>query len=363
MRTEVYYFIMGNQQSTEDKKSTGSRSGTPQAEKDRKVNRRISIQALSQGRGSPVDAAATKDTAVAQTTSQRLEKPYLQPYLQSSSPDSAKSGHVERSGSRTSKDERKKQEVENRPRHQVPNQPPLAVPQPASPLDVPISKSKQDEDRFDERPIAHSQPYDDRRYAPVAQNRPPRLPLPIADVSIPESPTLMPVDKSGDADVPLFDTDGPLSSPEPHIRRRSSMMSTNTQSEDEVAEELQPYGTESTTHTTPTVIEWNQGGGKVYVTGTFANWEKKYRLHPRLVNPVLFFGYCLGRNPDFASSRCQPGDVTPFWGPTSSQRNVRILLGNLADVYIAGRRLPACSQLSIYLRELITSNSWWMERW
>jgi hypothetical protein len=59
------------------------------------------------------------------------------------------------------------------------------------------------------------------------------------------------------------------------------MLSTNTQSEDEVVEELQPYGAESTTHTTPTVIEWNQGGNKVYVTGTFANWEKKYRLHPR----------------------------------------------------------------------------------
>ena len=156
----------------------------------------------------------------------------------------------------------------------------MAVPQAVGPMDVPTSKSKQEEDRFDERPIAHSQPHEDRRYAPTAQLRPPRLPLPIADVPVPESPTLMPVDK-GNADVPIFETDDPLTVVEPQIRRRSSMLSTNTQSEDEVGEELQPYAVHPSTQTVPTVIEWNRGGHKVYVTGTFANWEKKYRLHPR----------------------------------------------------------------------------------
>jgi hypothetical protein len=29
------------------------------------------------------------------------------------------------------------------------------------------------------------------------------------------------------------------------------------------------------------VIEWKQGGKKVYVTGTFAGWNKKYRLNRR----------------------------------------------------------------------------------
>lgn len=33
----------------------------------------------------------------------------------------------------------------------------------------------------------------------------------------------------------------------------------------------------------PTLIEWNHGGEIVYVTGTFTNWEKKYRLHQRSV--------------------------------------------------------------------------------
>jgi len=76
---------MGQQQSSE--KSSGSRSGTPQAERDRKINRRVSIQALSQGRATPVDPSATKDTAVAQTTSQHFEKPALQQYLQNASPE------------------------------------------------------------------------------------------------------------------------------------------------------------------------------------------------------------------------------------------------------------------------------------
>ncbi|KAJ9608943.1 galactose metabolism- protein [Cladophialophora chaetospira] len=279
---------MGNQQSSEEKKSSSSRSGTPQAEKDRKVNRRISIQALAQGRGALVDAAATKDIAVAQTTSQHFDKPQLQQYLHNASPESAKSPRVERSASRTSKE--KRTEFEHRPRQTPPPQQPVAVPIPVGPMDVPTSKSRQDEDRFSEPSIAHSQPYEDRRYAPVAQLRPPRLPLPIADVSVPESPTLMPVDKASDADVPLFDTDGPLAIAGPHIRRRSSMLSTHTQSEDEneVGEELQPYAVNPTTQTTPTVIEWNHGGNKVYVTGTFANWEKKYRLHPRKDGPGMF---------------------------------------------------------------------------
>ncbi|KAK5465416.1 galactose metabolism-related protein [Exophiala xenobiotica] len=266
---------MGQQQSSE--KSSGSRSGTPQAERDRKINRRVSIQALSQGRATPVDPSATKDTAVAQTNPQHFEKPALQQYLHNASPENnARGSKPERSASRTARD--KKYELEHRLRHQAP----LAVPQSSGPMDVPMSRSKQDS--TDE----HTTTYQDRRYTPVAQLRPPRLPLPIADVPIPESPTLVPVDK-GNSDVPIFETDEPLSAVEPHPRRKSSMMSTNTESEEEVGEELQPYAVEQTdNHTLPTVIEWNHGGQRVYVTGTFANWERKYRLHPRKNAPGMF---------------------------------------------------------------------------
>ncbi|KIX06554.1 uncharacterized protein Z518_04530 [Rhinocladiella mackenziei CBS 650.93] len=269
---------MGQQQSSE--KSSASRTSTPQAEKDRKIHRRVSIQALSQARATPVDPSATKDTAVAQTTSQHFEKPSLQQYLQAPSPEQhAKVAKVERSTSRTSRE--KRNEVEHRSRHQAS----LPVPQPSDPMDVPISRSKPDtvEERFDEQHKA----YQDRRYTPVAQLRPPRLPLPIADVPVPESPNLLPVDK-GNADVPIFETDEPLSAIEPQTRRRSSMLSTTTQSEEEMGEELQPYAADTATQTVPTVIEWNHGGHKVYVTGTFTNWDKKYRLHPRKNAPGMF---------------------------------------------------------------------------
>ncbi|KIW15541.1 hypothetical protein PV08_05589 [Exophiala spinifera] len=270
---------MGQQQSSE--KSSGSRSGTPQAERDRRVNRRVSIQALSQGRSTPVDPSATKDTAHAQTTSAHLEKPALQQYLQASSPESsARAAKVERSTSRASRE--KKNELEHRPRPQAS----VPVPRASGPVDVPVARSKQDsaEERFEDTTSA----YQDRRYTPVAQLRPPRLPLPIADVTIPESPTLAPIDK-GNADVPIFETDEPLAAIEAQVRRKSSMMSTTTESEEEVGEELQPYAVEpATAQTVPTVIEWNHGGQRVYVTGTFANWERKYRLHPRKNGTGMF---------------------------------------------------------------------------
>ncbi|EHY54521.1 galactose metabolism- protein [Exophiala dermatitidis] len=273
---------MGQQQSSE--KGSSSRTGTPQAERDRKVSRRVSIQALSQSRATPVDPSATKDTAVAQTTSQHLDKPDLQQYLQaSSSPDQqARAGKVERSSSRASRAHRN--ELEQRPKQQP--SPAPAPPQASGPMDVPASRSKQES--VDEPVEEPNNTYHDRRYTPVAQLRPPRLPLPIADVPIPESPTLLPVDR-GNADVPIFETDEPLSAIEPQTTRKSSMLSTTTQSEEEVGEELQPFAVDTATaQTVPTVIEWNHGGNKVYVTGTFANWEKKYRLHPRKNGPGMF---------------------------------------------------------------------------
>ena len=58
------------------------------------------------------------------------------------------------------------------------------------------------------------------------------------------------------------------------------MLSSTTADEDDVADDnfdteggLQP--------TVPTIIEWLGPGEKVYVTGTFAGWNKKFRLHKK----------------------------------------------------------------------------------
>jgi len=285
---------MGQQQSAE--KSASSRIGTPQPEKEKKINRRVSIQALSHGRATPADPSASKDNAVAQTTPQHLEKPALQQYLQSASSDYPTKGVKipERSTSRASSNS-KKHEVQQRPERQaLQQQPPVSVPQSSSPMDVPTSKMKAEgsnsrgtQDDFDEKRFEEKAgSYHDRRYTPVAQLRPPRLPLPIADVSIPESPTLAPIDK-GNADVPLFEADEPLSSADADLQRRGSVLSSTTPSEEDVGDELQPYAVDTASQLVPTVIEWKGPGNKVYVTGTFANWEKKYRLHQRCVHIFL----------------------------------------------------------------------------
>lgn len=289
---------MGNQQSNEKTPSSApTRSSALHTDKDRdrKINRRVSIQALSHGRATPVDPSASQEIAVAHTTSQHLDQPALHQYLQqTSSPEQyAKVGKIiERSASRSKRD--------TPTQHQSPSQSqsPIAVPQTSTPMAVPASRSKQD--TFDERLEEQRNAYVDRRYTPVARTRPPRLPLPIADVSIPESPTLLPIDK-GNADVPIFDNDDPISPVEPTLRRKSSMLSQTTTEED-VEDELQPFA-QDVSETVPTVIEWNHPGHKVYVTGTFANWEKKYRLHPRSVQfqTSLFF-FLLNRSPSSLST-------------------------------------------------------------
>lgn len=59
---------------------------------------------------------------------------------------------------------------------------------------------------------------------------------------------------------------------------QASHYSNATQDGDEMVDELQPFGVGKAV---PTTIEWNGPGEKVYVTGTFVNWEKKFKLHRR----------------------------------------------------------------------------------
>lgn len=65
---------------------------------------------------------------------------------------------------------------------------------------------------------------------------------------------------------------------------------TNTAIDDEeTLDELEPYTPSGVGRAVPTCIEWNGPGEKVYVTGTFVNWEKKYRLHRKY---VTLHAYC-----------------------------------------------------------------------
>lgn len=101
-------------------------------------------------------------------------------------------------------------------------------------------------------------------------NVPPRLPLPIEEeLHTPGSPIITP---SGiPSDIREDDMEALLPN-------RISTVSNTTLDEDDIGDELQPFPPADTRKTVPTLIEWKQGGNKVYVTGTFASWSRKFRM-------------------------------------------------------------------------------------
>ena len=135
------------------------------------------------------------------------------------------------------------------------------------PVDVPVVP------REDPTPAppASLEPADASLDYPAASSqfsRPPRLPLPIEEEEItPGSPILSPAD---------FVTPGFTNDAEGVLPRRSSMLSTTTAEDDDLGDEFKgPQGQP----TVPTLVEWEGPGERVYVTGTFAGWNRKYKLH------------------------------------------------------------------------------------
>lgn len=101
-------------------------------------------------------------------------------------------------------------------------------------------------------------------------SRPPRLPLPIEEEAYtPGSPII----SSHDIGAPLDEKEV-----EDALPRRTSVLSSTTIDDDEIGEHDLYQGDQSGP-TVPTVIEWKGGGDKVYVTGTFVMWERKFKLH------------------------------------------------------------------------------------
>ena len=116
-----------------------------------------------------------------------------------------------------------------------------------------------------------SGPPRDLDYVPHSNlNFPPRLPLPIEEeLHTPGSPIITSADLELSA-LQEDDIDGA-------ILRPTSVLSSATADEDDVGDELQPL--EGSIRTVPTRVEWNQGGERVYVTGTFTGWSRKFRMH------------------------------------------------------------------------------------
>jgi hypothetical protein len=107
----------------------------------------------------------------------------------------------------------------------------------------------------------------------VYLSRPPRLPLPIEEeVHTPGSPVIPPQDIIS-AIEPIED--------EGELTKKTSMLSTTTADDEEIGDDTYFFQDSSGQPVVPTLIEWRQGGDKVYLTGTFVDWDKKVRLHKK----------------------------------------------------------------------------------
>jgi Glycogen recognition site of AMP-activated protein kinase len=261
-------------------------------EKERKVYRRISFQGLPHGKATAADPSATTESTLAQTISQPpAQNQTLHQHLHavhSHSPEqSGKSiAPVERSippGDFHEGHEVLQYRAKEKP---VPQPIAEANAEPSIPMDVPGRTNSRNARNSREGSVSTnpSPPPSTPQYTPISSlQRPPRLPLAIADeVRAPESPLLEATGVT-DEEVSIFDDD------EADLPRRNSALSSATAEDEDVGNELQPYAVDTGgVKVVPTRIDWKGSGERVYVTGTFAHWDKKFRLHQRFVLIAMY---------------------------------------------------------------------------
>lgn len=289
---------MGNapSQSSPDSRQ---RHDEPQTPPPKSPRRRESIAALSSNKATAFPSV-TLESATASTShyssrsaaeSARLS---VQPPLHSrphhSARDRARSitstSTLQSTSQFTMGNQESKQAHDRKP--SLPYRPPSTKPKA---INVPISSDKPAAAEIhspQQRPQPQQQPQHQREEPPFfdehynmntssAFSRPPRLPLPIEEeLHTPGSPIISPADVSGPV--------GPI---EPHeeiigLPRRSSVLSSTTLDDDDLGDDLGSL--EGGPHIpVPTLLEWREAGEKVYVTGTFAGWDRKFRLHKKYV--------------------------------------------------------------------------------
>lgn len=152
-----------------------------------------------------------------------------------------------------------------------PQRPPSRTSTPLSrPVDVPQSSAYPEKESGNVSPTA--QPGSGSPYGlpPSHFSRPPRLPLPIEEVHGPGSPIITPQDISSPLDH--GDVNG--------LPRRASVLSSTTVDDEDVGDnEAFTSDQASVGPSVPMAIIWKGPGEKVYVTGTFVQWDRKFKLH------------------------------------------------------------------------------------
>ena len=202
----------------------------------------------------PTDAAENKDA-----TQQGPLSPTL-PHSQTNSLDSAAMGNEHSKPKEAKEDEVRKSRSK------------------ATPVKVPRASHPRRQ-RGPDTQFEPSGPPRDPNFIPHSNfGLPPRLPLPIGEeVHTPGSPI---IDAQGSSALHEDDVDGLL----PRQISTISSISNNIDDED-LGDDLRQYPYESGSYetggrrTVPTMVYWKQGGDKVYVTGTFTGWSRKFRMN------------------------------------------------------------------------------------
>ena len=239
--------------------------------------RRDSIHALQSGKAPPAQPSESTTSATAHSTPQS-RKPRLHQHLQGAGDSNLTPGKVDdKMGNDQSRQRMKeqgldwdtfskrvdKEEKERQERKEKEQKRDVS-----EPVKVPSNLHGRRKKGPNFEP---SGPPRDSNYVPPSQlNIPPRLPLPIEEeIHTPGSPIITSADLSTALDEDNLDSTLP---------RRSSVLSSTTVDDEELGDELQAYPLDGTRKTVPTLVEWKQGGDRVYVTGTFAAWQRKFRL-------------------------------------------------------------------------------------
>lgn len=138
------------------------------------------------------------------------------------------------------------------------------------PVDVPQSAGYSEKEGGQFYPSGHPDSGSPYGLPPSNFSRPPRLPLPIEEVHGPGSPIITPQDIS--SPIGQADING--------LPRRASVLSSTTVDDEDMGDnEAFTADQASLAPSVPMEIEWKGPGEKVYVTGTFVQWDRKFKLH------------------------------------------------------------------------------------
>jgi hypothetical protein len=258
---------MGNNPSKSpsgDAPAPASNTLTTPGNNERKISRRVSVNALSGAKATAADPSASKESATGHVPHTRtLAKDHLEHRNPSQPAHRPHEVPDRRDGRRSDGRSRDGASLEA-----------------SSPVQVP-SSSRTGARRQGYPLVAPSGPPLNTYYGASSHlQRPPRLPLPIGDANVtPGSPIIGPADSQTES-LPYGILDNQTS-------RAAVSVDNASVDDDEMDDELQSYAMSGLGKAVPTVIEWTGPGDMVYVTGTFVNWEKKFRLHKRCVLSIL----------------------------------------------------------------------------